>query len=132
MEKREKIKLPSYFNATKRTNTIFLGLFILALLISLFQFPMGKIMKGETDVQFNVGWPMTFLVFDFENSEGSPFKLAGLFVDLMVYLLIGYIIDVLIALSWKTLKEKNKVFDEWSKKRAKRLEEIRLLRKKTL
>jgi hypothetical protein len=98
------MEIPKYLEPTNKTNIILATLFIGIMILGLFQFPLGKIMAGQTDVQFRVGWPVPFLILDFENSDRNPFLIIGVLADLLFYLVIAYWTDILLTSTWKGIK----------------------------
>jgi len=61
--------IPKQFIPTKRFNTIFEGIFILVLIISLLQLPFSSLLAGNTDVSIKVGYPLTFLELELVEVE---------------------------------------------------------------
>ena len=53
-------------------------------------------MAGQVDVAITIGLPWEFLVFDLVDTEASPLKIVGLILDLLIYLVAAYLIDVII------------------------------------
>ena len=91
---------------TKKTGMAFGAIFVFVVIIGLFQFPIGSLLAGKTDVSIDVGFPMVFLSFDLENPENLPVKFGGLFVDLIIYLILSYAIDVALNSFFRVIKEK--------------------------
>ena len=110
--------IPKQLIPTKRMGSIF-GLIILAVIIlAAIQFPFGSLMSGNIDVTVNIGLPMHFL--EFKLTGETALKPLGLILDLILYLLLAYAIDVIINLilknpllkSEKELKQKPAVFKD--------------------
>jgi hypothetical protein len=110
--------IPKQLIPTKRVGTIF-GIIILAVIIlALFQFPYSSLMSGNTDVTINIGYPWTFIEFDL-SGETTP-KITGLILDILLYLILAYAIDISINLILKNpllkskdqLKQKPAVFKD--------------------
>ena len=110
--------IPQQFIPTKRVGTMF-GLIIFAVMIlAIFQFPFGSLMSGNTDVTVSIGYPWTFL--EFALTGEAAMKPIGLTLDLLLYLLLAYAIDVSLSLILKNpllktetqLKQKPAVFKD--------------------
>lgn len=110
--------IPKQLIPTKKTGTIF-GIIILAVIfLALFQFPFSSLMSGNTDITINIGYPWTFLQFALTGE--TAIKPFGLILDLLLYLLLAYAIDVIINLilknpllkTEKQLKQKPAVFKD--------------------
>lgn len=97
-------KLPDYMKPTQLTAELVGAVVILVVLFSLLTFPYGAIIKGQTDVRIKVGLPLSFLVFNLENVEENPLKPVGLIIDLLIYLVIAYILEIIIKLSLRAHK----------------------------
>jgi len=87
--------IPRQFVPTKRMNSIFGTIFVLALLISLAQFPFGSLLSGNADIVMKIGYPFQILEL---GSEGSPLNILGLIMDLLIYTILTYAVDVIISL----------------------------------
>ena len=83
---------------TKRMGSIFGFLFLLAMLLAVFQFPLSSLISGSEDVSIKIGYPYPFLDFSLTDIEKSPLRPGGLAIDLVLYIIISYIIDILISL----------------------------------
>jgi len=81
---------------TKKTNWIFGVIFILVVVIGVLSVPLGDLLAGKTDISIKIGIPWTFLQFDLENPENLPLKISSLILDLIIYIIIAYAIDVVI------------------------------------
>jgi len=110
--------IPRQLFPTKKTGAIF-GFIILAVMVlALFQFPFSSLISGDTEVTINIGYPFTLL--QFELSGQTAVKPLGLILDLIIYLILAYAIDVAINLilnnpllkSGKELKQKPAVFKD--------------------
>jgi hypothetical protein len=110
--------IPQQLVPTKRVGTMF-GLIVLAVIIlAVFQFPFGSLMSGNTDVVVNIGYPWIFLEFALTGEAAA--KPIGLILDLILYLILAYAIDVSLSLILKNpllksetqLKQKPAVFKD--------------------
>ena len=88
--------IPKELTPTKRFSTIFGAIFLIIIIIAIIQFPFGSIVAGNTQATISVGIPWTFLEFKLDALSGSPAKPKGLILDVLLYLLIAYAIDVAI------------------------------------
>jgi len=93
--------IPEQLIPTKRIGTIFGAIFILVLIIAAFQFPLGSLLAGNTDLTIKVGFPMTFLELALKESGIRPIKPVGLIFDLLLYIILAYAIDIAINLILK-------------------------------
>jgi hypothetical protein len=96
----EKSAFPRELKPTKKTNYIFIAILVVVLLWGFIQFPWGSVFSLEQEVQIKLGYPMAFFYLDLMNPEGFPFKFGGLIVDLLIYVIIAYIIDVVLNVAF--------------------------------
>jgi hypothetical protein len=85
---------PKAMIPTEKTNTMLGAIFLIVIVLALFQVPFAKIVKGETDISINIGLPLPFLQFELEDVNKTPLKIKNLLIDLLVYLALAYMIDV--------------------------------------
>lgn len=92
--------IPKQFIPTQRTGKIFGGVFVVVMIIALFQSPLTSMMSGSTDLTFNIGYPLIFLELELNAQEGgpSPLRIGNLILDILIYILLSYVIDVAISL----------------------------------
>lgn len=93
--------IPKQLIPTKRIGTIFGAIFILVLIIAAFQFPLGSLMSGNIDTTIKVGYPWTFLELALTETDTSPIKAIGFTLDLLLYIILAYAIDIIIGLTLK-------------------------------
>lgn len=55
-------------------------------------------MSGDLSIVVKVGYPLSFLEFRFIDTGESPLKIKGFALDLILYLILAYIIDITINL----------------------------------
>ena len=94
--------IPKEFIPTKRTNIIFGFFFLVAIVLAIIQFPYGSLLSGNVDLSITIGYPMKFLEFSLTDPEKSPLRVVGLIVDIIIYLLLAYVIDVAYGLIIRT------------------------------
>ena len=112
--------IPKELTPTKKTGYAFGAIFTIVVVIALLKFPVGAMITGDTNISIKVGIPMTFLDFSLMNPEEPPTKFAGLIIDLLLYLILSYAIDVTINLvmrnhlieSSEINKERPKIFKD--------------------
>jgi len=93
--------IPHQLIPTKRIGTIFGGIFIFVLIIAAFQFPFSSILSGNTDVTIDIGYPWTFLELELEESDTYPIKPINLILDLLLYIILAYGIEIALNLILK-------------------------------
>ena len=99
---------PKQLIPTKRMGTIFGLIFLLAILLAIFNFPLSSMASMDTNISIAVGYPYPFLDFSLTEVEDSPLKIANLIIDMILYLVLAYIIDILISLITKNSLFKSK------------------------
>jgi len=88
---------PKELKMTYKTGYLLGFIFLFVIIWALATFPYGSFMSGNNlELEIKVGIPYTFLEFSVENPEESPIRIKGLIIDIILYTLIAYIIDVLI------------------------------------
>lgn len=88
--------VPKQLIPTERMSTILGVIFLLVLVMALLQFPLNRLLSGDINVVVKIGWPLVFLELGVVNPGETPLILKNVFLDLILYTLIAYIIDVLI------------------------------------
>lgn len=86
--------LPEQLIPTNRSPVIFSGIFIVVLCLALLQFPFDKMMAGNIDIVIGVGYPFPFLEFELTGTGESPVRLWNLLIDLIIYIILTYAIDI--------------------------------------
>ncbi len=108
-----KVKFPKELIPTQKTMFVFEVLFILVLILGFTHIPMDSLFSGNLNFEINIGWPVPFFQLNMDAEEVpdniSIIRWGGLIIDSIVYLLIGYIIDVMINISWSKVFEKEEV-----------------------
>ncbi|MFH0711885.1 MAG: hypothetical protein V1889_02135 [archaeon] len=87
---------PKKLIPTTRMSAIFGGIFVLALILAIFNFPLSSLIAGDTNITIGIGYPYPFLDLGPTSIDKSPLKPFGLAVDMILYLIIAYAIDVLL------------------------------------
>jgi len=86
--------LPIELVPTERLEYIFGGIFLLVIIIGFITFPFSSLLSGNVDLQIKIGLPWAFFIFDLGNPEGLPLKIGALVLDLLIYLVLAYAVDV--------------------------------------
>ena len=92
---------------TDRMAVILGFIFLAVIILALFQFPFSKLISGDMNVEVKAGYPWPFLKLGLIDPE-SPLQLKELFLDLIVYIILAYIIDMFIKIISKTKLVKSK------------------------
>ena len=92
---------PKQLIPTKKINTIFGLIFLTVLVIAGIQFPFSQMLSGNLDISIDIGYPWHFLEFSLSDTGKSPILLSNLFLDLIFYIILAYIIDVILNLILK-------------------------------
>ena len=90
--------LPRQLIPTKKTGSIFGLIFLAVIIIAGIQFPFSQLLSGNADITISIGYPWHFLEFDLLDVEKSPLLLLNLFLDLIIYIILAYMIDVILNL----------------------------------
>jgi hypothetical protein len=89
--------LPKELFPTNLTGHILGIVFLIVILIAFIQFPLGDLLGGQIeDLKVTVGIPWPFLIFDAFNPLEQPLQMKGFLLDLVIYLIISYAIEILI------------------------------------
>lgn len=92
---------------TNRMNFILIGIFCFVLIIGIIQFPLGQFLSGQIEgLKISAGYPLYFMEIDVIKPLKSPFNLIYLTVDLLIYILLAYLIDILITAVLKIFPSK--------------------------
>lgn len=97
-----KTKLPKELIPTKKTEYIFGGIFLLVLILSLFQIPFSSLLAGNLDQTISIGMPLPFLEFHMAEPETFPLHFLNLLIDLILYFVVSYSIDITINIFLKS------------------------------
>jgi hypothetical protein len=89
----EKI-VPNHLIPSKRLATILALVFLAVISLAIIQLPYSEIMKGNLEIE--IGYPLTFLDFK-TTTEELPIKPLNLTIDIIIYLIISYIIDIFLT-----------------------------------
>jgi len=92
-------KIPPEFKPTKAFTFIIVTIFIIVLLMGLIQVPWGSLSKigdlnQEITLKIKVGLPWSFFVLNLNNPEKLPIKFRYFFIDLIIYAIVAYIINI--------------------------------------
>lgn len=86
-------KLKKIFTPDKKITSAFVLIFIVVIIVAAMNFPIGAFMSGNMEATINVGIPLTFLEFKLSGS-GSSFFIENFIIDLLLYSLLAYILNV--------------------------------------
>ena len=111
---------PRQLRPTKKTNTYLGIIFLIVLAIAFIEFPYGSLTTGNTDITIKVGYPLPFLQFNLSEIETNPLLIGGLILDLILYVFIAYLADIITNL---ILNNKFLISEEDSKKNPKTFED---------
>lgn len=100
--------IPKQFIPTKRIGSIFGLIFLLVIIIAAFQFPFGSLMSGNIDLTIKMGYPLPFLELELKETDTSPLKPINLILDILLYIILAYAIDVALNLILKNPLLKSK------------------------
>ncbi|MBU3923907.1 MAG: hypothetical protein KJ592_03245 [Nanoarchaeota archaeon] len=89
---------PKSLIPTKRIASIMGYIFLAVIILSLFQLPLGELLSGKTDIVISVGYPLPFLELNMLNTKEFPAQPKNIIIDIFIYLLLAYLIDVIISL----------------------------------
>lgn len=103
--------IPKAFVPTERIAPILGFIFLIVIILALVLFPYDKLLSGDADVVVEIGYPLPFLELGVISTDSSPLRPKGLFIDIILYLLLAYAIDVTInlILGMKLLKSKEEL-----------------------
>ncbi len=93
--------IPKQLIPTKRIGAIFGGIFLLVIIIAGFQFPFSSLLSGNIDITIGIGYPWSFFEFELSESDTSPLKPANLLLDIFLYMVLAYAIDIALNLILK-------------------------------
>jgi len=88
--------IPEVLFPTERFAGIMGIIFLAVIVMAAVQFPLQKLMSGETDITIEIGYPYPFLELKILNPNEPPLRLNNLIIDIIIYLLISYALDVAI------------------------------------
>ena len=99
--------IPSEFRPTKIISYSFAIIIILVIVIGLATAPWGAFTDFtsiEKNIAIEIGFPWTFFSLEINNPEKIPVKFGGLILDLLIYIIIAYLINVAINTFKKSFK----------------------------
>ncbi len=98
------------FIPDKKMFFIFLAICLIVLGFNLSKFPISKFFSMtslDEGLAIELGWPIQFLLFDLYSTENTSFKIGFFLIDLFVWVLLAYIINVLLNLILQSKFVKN-------------------------
>lgn len=105
------LKTHPYFNATSKTGKSFGTIFVLVVIFGLVFVNWSSLFSLNQNVSIKIGIPLTFFEINLTTPETLPIIWLGLIIDMIIYLLLAYIIDVLcnyLTIKVKDSREKKK------------------------
>ncbi len=120
--------IPRELIPSSLTGKIMGYIFLIVILISLFQFSTGSFIGKDLTKKVNVGIPKPFLEFDLLNPSNSPLNKKGLIIDLFAYLFLAYAIEIFVNLLKDThlfdsKKDKDKIPEIFKTKKKENIQE---------
>jgi len=100
--------IPKQLIPTNRFATILGLIFLAIIMLPLVQFPFDKLLSGDTNITIGIGYPQTFLKLQIQDPEEPPLRIMNLIIDLIIFFILSYAIDVLINFITDSKLLKNK------------------------
>jgi len=111
-EQNTKSKIPKQLIPTTRILAIMGFIFLGIMMLVLVQFPYGQLMSGKTDIIIEIGYPLHFLELGLTGNSNTTIQIKGLIIDLFLYIILAYIIDIIINTISKSKIIKSKEEEE--------------------
>ncbi len=99
---------PKSMRPTKRTEWLFEIILLFGIAISLINFPFGELMQGNFETAITIGYPFPLIEINFLESDGSIMNIGNFILDILIYLGLAYIIDIIITLIFEKIRPKKK------------------------
>jgi len=93
--------IPKEFTPGKITAYSVAIMFLIAVILGIILLPWGKFTdfsSVSSNIEIKIGIPWTLFYISLAETGKFPLRFGGLFLDLIVYLVIGYIINI----AWNT------------------------------
>jgi len=103
-----KSDIPKELIPTKLSGYFIMTLFLISLLIAILYFPLDKLLSGDPNLSINVGWPFEFFRLGIANVKKNPLVISGLLLDLLIYSVIAWGLEILYNYTIKYLIKKAK------------------------
>jgi hypothetical protein len=103
-----KDSIPKQLTPSNRMGAILGVIFLAIIILALFQFPFNKLLSGDKSVVISVGYPWPFLELKILEPGETPLLIKNLFLDLLIYILLSYVIDVLINMLLSAISSRSK------------------------
>ena len=97
-----------HFEITEITNWFLGAFFVIAVIWGLFSIPWNTLLSGNPDVTISIGLPWAFFVIDLMNPEQLPIHFFALLADILIYLILGYLINIIANIIKLSMKNKDK------------------------
>lgn len=93
-EKTQNRKWIEEMKPTSRFAKIFSFLFLIVVIIGLFNMPFASLFSGNENAKIKIGIPWAFFNLSIMNPESMPFNLLGLLGDILFLFFVAYCIDI--------------------------------------
>ena len=100
--------IPKQFYPTKIMAETLGVIFLIVVIFAVLQFPYGKLLSANPETIVKIGIPLTFLEFNLIEMSENPIKTANLILDIIIYIILSYAINVSINLILDTPLVKSK------------------------
>lgn len=84
------------FIPTNRIASILGVIFLAVVILALLQFPFGRLISGDVNIVTKIGYPFPFLELKIMDPGETPLIPINLFYDMLIYIFLSYVIDVII------------------------------------
>ncbi len=88
--------VPREFVPTNKMAVVLGIIFLAVVVLALVQFPFDQLLSGNPDVVVRVGYPYPFLELGVLNMGTSPVRVKNSIIDIILYVLLSYAVDVLL------------------------------------
>jgi len=104
--------LPAGAKPTSKTGYFLSGIFLLVVILGMFNSNIFSLIGGSPNASIKIGIPLTFLDFELSDTTGdSVVKVGNMIIDLLIYIFLAYILDILVNMIFhaKFLKSKEDI-----------------------
>lgn len=100
--------IPKQFYPTKIMAETLGIVFLIVIIFAVLQFPYAKLLSANPETMVRVGIPLTFLEFNLMKISENPVNTTNLILDIFIYIILSYAINVSINLILDTPLIKSK------------------------